>query len=214
MGHEISQFDIAYSPLPITDASTRASHNRDLGVAKITLTIFGNARVHITREQDKKRRAGLLITLAVTVMSIVAWQGWVAISQPSAPPASVQVRVGAPAAPAASLPATENLLPGSVTSGIPQPLTPQPLSASQQRPAPVANTNAAPRPPEKLQIVVPKPATLAETIRPPAPGAVIHPAPRRVTNTPPAFATPIKQDAEDPVSVDNSEVPDPGSIAP
>ncbi len=218
MGHEISQFDIPYSSLSMADASTRERVKQDLGVAKITQTIFGKARVRIIREQDKKRRAGLLITLAATVMAIAAWQGWVAISQPSAPPASVKVRVSTPAEPAASHPAAEKLHPGSAPSGIPQPLTPQPLSASQQRSAPVANTNAAPRPPEKLQTVVSKPATLDKTIRPPAPGAATPPAPRRVTNTPAAFATPVEppiaQDAENPVPADNSQAPDPGSIAP
>lgn len=101
MGHEISQFDIPNRQLLATNAQSGVCMWTDIGEAKITHTIFGRAKVRVIREHDKKRRAWLLMTMAVTALATVAWLGWIA-SQQTEPlvasplPLSARIRVSAP----------------------------------------------------------------------------------------------------------------------
>jgi len=100
MGHEISQFDIPDRQLRASNARPRASMRSDIGEAKIIRTIFGGSRVRVIREQDRILRAWLLAALAVTVLAVAAWQGWIAWrqTQSAAPPLSLseRIRVSAP----------------------------------------------------------------------------------------------------------------------
>jgi hypothetical protein len=98
MRHEISQFDIPDRQLPA--GSAQAGSRSDIGEAKITRTIFGRARVRVIRKQDKILRAWLLGTLAVTVIAVAAWQGWVALQHSKMfavlPPLSERISVSPP----------------------------------------------------------------------------------------------------------------------
>lgn len=100
MGHEISRFVIPDHQLMASNAQQRVGIWTDIGEAKITHTIFGRAKVRVTREQDKKRRAWLLTALAVMAIAAAAWQGWIAWQQmqSAAPqlPLSERIRVSAP----------------------------------------------------------------------------------------------------------------------
>ncbi len=79
MWYEISQYDIPNRQLLATNGKPGANRWTDIGEAKITYTIFGRAKVYVIREQGKKRRAWLLMTmaLAVTALTAAVWQGWV-----------------------------------------------------------------------------------------------------------------------------------------
>ena len=98
MGNEISQFDIPGRQLPA--GSAQASNWSDIGEAKITRTIFGRTKVRVVRKQDKILRAWLLGALAVTVIAIAAWQGWVALQHSKLfevlPPLSERISVSPP----------------------------------------------------------------------------------------------------------------------
>jgi hypothetical protein len=98
MRHEISQFDITDRQLPA--GSAQAGIWSDIGEAKITRTIFGRARVRVIRKQDKILRAWLLGALAVTVIAVAAWQGWVALQHSKMfavlPPLSERINIGPP----------------------------------------------------------------------------------------------------------------------
>jgi hypothetical protein len=100
MRHEISQFDIPDRQLFAASAQPRADRLMDIGEAKITHTIFGRARVRVTHERDKKRRAGLLAALAAMAIATAVWQGWIAwqqmLSAPPPLPLSERIRVSAP----------------------------------------------------------------------------------------------------------------------
>jgi hypothetical protein len=108
MAREIGQFDIPDRQLLATKAQTRVDMRTDIGEAKIVHTIFGRAKVRIILDRDKKRRAWLLATLAVTVLVTAAWQGWIAFQQTQnvAPPISETVRVSAPVFQPEEMPAT------------------------------------------------------------------------------------------------------------
>jgi hypothetical protein len=98
MGHEISQFDIPDRQLMA--GSGQAGIWSDIGEAKITHTIFGRAKIRVVREKDKILRAWLLAVLAVIMLSVAAWQGWVALQQSKlladVPPLSERISVSAP----------------------------------------------------------------------------------------------------------------------
>jgi len=100
MVHELSQFDIPDRLLLANKPQTKAGMWTDIGEAKIINTIFGRANVRVVREQDKKRRAWLLLTLAATVLATLAWQGWTASRENETlpvPPLSSMIRVSPPA---------------------------------------------------------------------------------------------------------------------
>lgn len=101
MGYEISQFDIPDRQLLASSGQPGLSRGTDIGEVKITRTIFGRAKVRVIREHDKERRAWLLMSLAVTMVAVVAWQWWVQSqqSEPIAalPPIGSRVHVSAPA---------------------------------------------------------------------------------------------------------------------
>lgn len=98
MGREIGQFDIPDRQLPA--ASAQAGIWSDIGEAKITHTIFGKPRVRVIREKDKILRAWLRGVLAVIVIAVAAWQGWVALKHSKLfavlPPLSERISVGPP----------------------------------------------------------------------------------------------------------------------
>lgn len=101
MGHEISQFDIPDRQLLANNCKSGFGIWTDIGEAKIARTLFGRAKVRVIRERDKKRRAWLLTALLMTLLTVIAWQGWNA-SQQSEPlaapplPLSERVRVSEP----------------------------------------------------------------------------------------------------------------------
>lgn len=97
MGNEISQFDIPGRQLPA--GSAQASSWSDIGEAKITRTIFGRTKVRVIRKQDKILRAWLLGALAVTVIAVAAWQGWIMFQQSKfavLPPLSERISISPP----------------------------------------------------------------------------------------------------------------------
>ena len=98
MGNEISQFDIPDRQLPA--GSAQAGSWSDIGEAKITRTIFGRTKVRVIRKQDKILRAWLLGALAMTVIAVAAWQGWVALQHSKMfavlPPLSERISVSPP----------------------------------------------------------------------------------------------------------------------
>jgi hypothetical protein len=81
MAHEISLFEIPNRRLLTDDAKHKAGKRTDIGVAKVSRTIFGATRVRVIRKQDKVRRTGLLATLIVTAMASAGWQWWAALKQ-------------------------------------------------------------------------------------------------------------------------------------
>jgi hypothetical protein len=98
MGNEISQFDIPDRQLPA--GSAQAGSWSDIGEAKITRTIFGRTKVRVIRKQDKILRAWVLGALAMTVIAVAAWQGWVALQHSKMfavlPPLSERISVSPP----------------------------------------------------------------------------------------------------------------------
>lgn len=151
MGHEISQFDIPDRQLLATNTQPRMGMMEDIGVAKITQTIFGRAKVRIIRKRDKERRTWLLSALAVTVVAAAAWQGWVASqqSEPRAPRLSATVRVTVPA-----------FQPEFISS----PVTPPSMRSKPAAPTqteinnPVASQNSVAQPLPVLKAMATKPA--------------------------------------------------------
>ena len=96
MGQEITQYNISDRQLLATNA--QASVWTDIGEAKVIHTIFGRAKIHVTREKDKNFRAGLLTALAVTAIAAAAWQGWITsqqteLLQNAAPPLPLSARI-------------------------------------------------------------------------------------------------------------------------
>ncbi len=81
MWYEISQYDIPNRQLLATNRKPGADRWTEIGEVKITHTIFGKAKVSVTREQDKKRRKWLLAVVVFTVTALVAavWQGWISL---------------------------------------------------------------------------------------------------------------------------------------
>ena len=157
MGHEISQFDIPDRQLLATNAQPRVSMPADIGEAKIIHTIFGRARVRITRERDKKRRAWLLAALAVTAITAAAWQGWIVLQQngplAAPPPLSARIRVSAPTIQPENIPPTPT--PPSVRS---KPVTPLQTEINKL----ATSQMSAPQPPPGLKAAGPmaaKPVT-------------------------------------------------------
>jgi hypothetical protein len=114
MWHEISQYDIPDRQLLATKAQSNMGRRKDLGEAKITHTIFGKARVRIIREQDKIRRARLLMALAVVALAAASWQGWIVMNRTAPPPLSTRIQVSAPAFQPEYLPAA--VAPSSVVN--------------------------------------------------------------------------------------------------
>ena len=74
MMHEISQLDIPNRQELTANLEPRVSYSKEIGEATITHTIFGRAKVRITRKYDNLRRA-LWWALLVAVAA-VAWQAW------------------------------------------------------------------------------------------------------------------------------------------
>jgi cytoskeletal protein RodZ len=98
MGHEIGQYDIPERLLRISNAQSKVIIGKDIGEAKVTLTIFGRAKVRVIRERDTKRRTWLLVILAMAIAA-AAWQWWISFQQIQTPPPlalSEKVRVSAP----------------------------------------------------------------------------------------------------------------------
>lgn len=95
MGHENRQYDIPDHLLRAPEAPPRVSMRKDIGQAKITHSIFGRAKVRVIREQDNKRRAWLLLVLAVTALAAASFQGWIALQQSEmiAPPTSLSEKI-------------------------------------------------------------------------------------------------------------------------
>jgi hypothetical protein len=173
MGHEISQFDIPDRQL--LASSAQAGMWSDIGEAKITHTIFGRAKVRVIRERDKIIRAWLLAALAVLVISVAAWQGWIALQQSKLlavlPPLSERISIGAPVFhPATIAPASrssagskpESLIQSEIDSLVANPNRlpprPPPLNAKPMDAKPVT---AQPLMASKPQPVKPQTAPLA-----------------------------------------------------
>lgn len=81
MTHEIGQFDgLKLQPLPSGGQSKRSAWT-DIGEARVTHTIFGGAKVRITRKRDKVRRALLLAVVSASAALAAIQQGWISIQQ-------------------------------------------------------------------------------------------------------------------------------------
>ena len=202
MGHEISQFDIPGIQLPATNARSRAGMRKDIGVAKITHTIFGGVRVRIIREQDKKRRAWLLTALAVTALAVAAWQGWIAINRTSAPPLSA-IRVSEPAYQPEYIPPTVTPQPvGSKPGTPPQNDINNPATSRKSAPQPPGLKASEPMAAQPVTAKPLQPPKLTATIRPAVPTVATPPAARPVANRPATVAQPVEpligEDASNP----------------
>lgn len=91
MGREIGQFYIPDRNLQESSSPSNVNVWTDIGEAKINQTIFGKAKVNVIRKQDRKRRAWLWATLALTAIAAASWQGWVTyqLRLRAAPPPSL-----------------------------------------------------------------------------------------------------------------------------
>lgn len=74
MMHEISQLDIPNRQDITAHLAPRVSYSKEIGEATITHTIFGRAKVRITRKYDNLRRA--LWWALLVVVAAAAWQAW------------------------------------------------------------------------------------------------------------------------------------------
>jgi hypothetical protein len=210
--HEISQFDIPDHQLLATNARQRVGMSTDIGEAKITRTVFGRAKVRVIREQDKKRRAWLLMALAVMAVAAAAWQGWIAFQQmqSAAPPLSLseRIRVSAPAFQPEYIPAappsvrdrqrtpTQIVIDNMTTRREPAPQQPPGLMATGQNAAePVTTQPLTASKPQmaslatndnasKNQTDMQQPAKPSAPIQPEAPAVATPPATQPAANKP------------------------------
>lgn len=133
MSHENSQLDMPDPHLLEIETQPRVGTWTEIGKAEITHTFFGKAKVRIIRKHDKTRHARLLMAIAVTVLAVAGWQGWIASRQaepqqgadlPPAVSATVQ-----PVTPAA---APENTTPPALPAVVEsKPETPPPAEISK-----------------------------------------------------------------------------------
>jgi hypothetical protein len=84
MNHEFEQTEISAIQLRESKTQPKVSLSREIGVAEITHTIFGKAKVRIIRKHDKIRRKLMLAALLVAALAIAAWQSWL-VSQQTEP---------------------------------------------------------------------------------------------------------------------------------
>ena len=175
MGNEISQFDIPDRQLPA--GSAQAGSWSDIGEAKITRTIFGRTKVRVIRKQDKILRAWLLGALAMTVIAVAAWQGWVALQHSKMfavlPPLSERISVSPPVyQPETTAPAAprspgkgrpESVIQTEIDSMLSNPKgrPPRPLPLNATQPMDATPVTAQPLIASKPQQVKPQAAPLA-----------------------------------------------------
>lgn len=76
MQQDNTQFLIPDNYVSVDSTHTEVESRTEIGNAKVVLTLFGNAKVRVTRKQDSIRRTWLLITLAVTIILATAWLVW------------------------------------------------------------------------------------------------------------------------------------------
>ncbi|HTN94975.1 MAG TPA: hypothetical protein VMJ33_10365 [Gallionella sp.] len=213
MGHEISQFDIPDRQMMISSAQARMWS--DIGEAKITRTIFGRAKVRVIREKDKVMRRWLLAVLAVTVLAIAAWQGWVVLQQSkllaATPPLSERISVSAPVFhPEILPPATarsssggksESLIQTEIDSLVASPnVRPQrPSSLTAPEPVPAKPAAAQPLAASKTQASSPSatggPLLNQTNLQPHTRSPTPTPAATPARTAAPAFASPSSQPA-------------------
>jgi hypothetical protein len=75
MSHDTGQLDISDRLMMANDAHSKPSEWTDIGQAEIIYTVFGKAKVRITRKHDKIRR--LIFLLASVAVVFLLWEGWV-----------------------------------------------------------------------------------------------------------------------------------------
>jgi hypothetical protein len=81
MSYEFDPAEISGIQLRESKTQPKVSLSREIGVAEITHTIFGRAKVRIIRKHDKIRRSLMLTALVVTALLAAAWQGWIVLQQ-------------------------------------------------------------------------------------------------------------------------------------
>lgn len=199
MSHEIGQLDIPDPRLRTSSASSRASVWTEIGEAQITHTLFGRAKVRIIRKHDKIRRA-LWLMAAVAVLTVTAWQTWLATQQAaapqsaeSAPPSSANAIEDAPLTQteAVSMPAAEPTLQSVQLA--PAPTAPAPGLQGGQAPvkpaAPLAARDIAAKSPAGTQPPVEAPVATPRVAAPVTPPAASSPAEI------PVLANPVAQES-------------------
>lgn len=149
MNHEFEQTEISAIQLRESKTQPKVSLSREIGVAEITHTIFGKAKVRIIRKHDKIRRKLMLTALLVAALAIAAWQSWLVSQQteplPGADPA-LALSAGAQEAAPASQP--EHI----VSLAIPPSAKSEPGTPSQAEiNNPAINQKSAPQPSSGLK---------------------------------------------------------------
>ncbi len=124
MSHEHSQPDMPDRHLLEIDTQPRVGTWTEIGKAEITHTFFGKAKVRIVRKHDKTRHARLLMAIAVTVLAVAGWQGWIASHQAEPQPADLSSAVSATAQPVTPAAAPEITVPPALPAVESKPQTP------------------------------------------------------------------------------------------
>lgn len=168
MTHEIGQFnDLKLQPLSSGRQSKKNTWT-DIGEAQITHTIFGKARVRITRKNDRVRRSLLFAVMTISAALAAIQQGWISIQQTELQQSAVTKLGWSFAEPIRSLavpPVSASLMDAtSAAKGKPVAL-PQP----ETRNAPIAQKSAPPQQPIKT------PETVAAKLATPQPLSVSRP---------------------------------------
>lgn len=208
MWYEISQYEIPNRQLLATNRKPGADRWTDIGEVKITHTIFGRAKVCVIREQDKKRRAWVLMAMALSVAAMAAaiWQWWIPLHQTGLPLSATppllsneEVRISAPEFQLEYLPASATLPPvGNKPITQPQTGINTPVdsreAAPQQLPKASGPLAAKPVAPQPLPTSKPQPAPLATSNspaqiqtgiqQPPKPSAPITPVVQTIATHP------------------------------
>ena len=101
MAHEISQFEIPDRQMLVIGRQPKIIKPTDIGNARITNTLFGNAKIRVTCQKDKNRRMWLISALLLTLVFAVSWQMWLKsqqadLGEASRAPLSSSIRVSAP----------------------------------------------------------------------------------------------------------------------
>ena len=178
MAYEISQFVVLNRQLLRANAQPKTAVRSDIGVAKITCTIFGRTKVRVVRKQDKLRRVWLLFGLVAAASVVVAWQWWMFTQQAEypvvLPPLSERIKVSEPVfqpeevSPTATRSSarggqktlTETVLGGLMTH---RPPPPEPQPAALKQAEPVAAKPVATQPVTSGKPPVPLSASVKNT---------------------------------------------------
>lgn len=239
MVHEISQFDISDRRLLEPEAQPNAGIWMDIGEARVIRTIFGRPRIRVICERDKKRRAWMLGGLAVILVCVAGWQGWLALRRilnaPPPLPLSARIRVGPPVfdsedfSPVSMKQKTQTqiLLEGMATHRLAEPSEPQqpptkatgkvaakpvvaPLASKEMAPLDAHNSSSAD------QTGIPQPAKLPPRLKAQTAAAApaARPAANNATVVAPATQPLVKEGAASQLPVEDHQQPAPVTTKP